>query len=95
MVKPLIYELLLSCHKQYQIFHAFKGFSGNFNKHGYGNGSANNIWLGKQFNQILTVRQETIQPMYIYRNGSIKRVDKWFNQTICSSKLENNTRKTY
>ena len=49
MVKTLIYEILLSCHKRHQIFQASKGFSGRFNKHGWANSSANNIWLGKQF----------------------------------------------
>ena len=34
MVKPLINEILLSCHKRHQIFQASKGFSGRFNKHG-------------------------------------------------------------
>ena len=34
MVKSLIYEILLSCHKRHQIFQASKGFSGSFNKHG-------------------------------------------------------------
>ena len=34
MVKPLIYEILLSCHKRHQIFQASKGFSSRFNKHG-------------------------------------------------------------
>ena len=34
MVKPLIYEILLSCHKRHQIFQASKGFSGRFNKQG-------------------------------------------------------------
>ena len=34
IVKPLIYEIWLSCHKRHQIFQAFKGFSGSFNKHG-------------------------------------------------------------
>ena len=34
MVKPLIYEILLSCHKRHQIFQAFKAFSGSFKKHG-------------------------------------------------------------
>ena len=34
MVKPLIYEILLSCHKRHYIFQASKGFSGSFNKHG-------------------------------------------------------------
>ena len=53
MVKPLVYEISLSCHKRHQIFHTSKGFSGRFNKHGEVNGSANNIWLGKQFYQIL------------------------------------------
>ena len=53
MVKPLIYEILLSCHKLHYIFQASKGFSGSFNKPGQVNGSANNIWLGKRFNQIL------------------------------------------
>ena len=33
MVKPLIYEILLSCHKRHYIFQASKGFSGSFNKH--------------------------------------------------------------
>ena len=37
----------------HQIFQASKGFSRGFNKHGKVNGSVNNIWLGKQFNQIL------------------------------------------
>ena len=53
MVEPLIYKTLLSCHKQHQIFQASKGFSDNFNKHGYVNDSANNVWLGKRFNRIL------------------------------------------
>ena len=43
MVKSLIYEILLSCHKWHQIFQGSKGFSGRFNKHGYVNRSANNI----------------------------------------------------
>ena len=34
MVKPLIYEILLSFHKRHYIFQAFKRFSGSFNKHG-------------------------------------------------------------
>ena len=34
MVKPLINEILLSCHKRHQIFQASKGFCGRFNKHG-------------------------------------------------------------
>ena len=34
MVKPLIYEILLSCHKLHYIFEASKGFSGSFNKPG-------------------------------------------------------------
>ena len=34
MVKPLIYEILLSHHKRHQIFQASKGFSDRFNKHG-------------------------------------------------------------
>ena len=53
MVEPLIYKILLSCHKQHQIFQASKMFSGSFNKHGYVNDSANNVWLGKRLNQIL------------------------------------------
>ena len=34
MVKPLIYEILLICHKQHQVFQASNGFSGRFNKRG-------------------------------------------------------------
>ena len=34
MVKPLIYEILLRCHKRHQIFQASKGCRGSFNKHG-------------------------------------------------------------
>ena len=34
MVKPLIYEIFLSCHKRHQILQASKGFSDRFNKHG-------------------------------------------------------------
>ena len=73
MVEPLIYKILLSCHKQHQIFQASIGFSGSFNKHGYVNNSANNIWLGKQFNQIL----------YSQRNDSVNIwLQEQFNQTI-------------
>ena len=53
MFEPLIYKILLSCHKQHQIFQASKGFGGSFNKHGYVNNLANNIWLDLWFNQIL------------------------------------------
>ena len=53
MVEPLIYKILLSCHKQHQIFQASKGFSGSFNKHGYVNDSENNVRLRNRFNQIL------------------------------------------
>ena len=53
MVEPLIYKILLNCHKQHQIFQASKGFSGSFNKRSYVNDSTNNIRLGKQFNQLL------------------------------------------
>ena len=41
MIEPLIYKILLSCHKQRQLFQASKGFS--FNKHGYVIDSANNM----------------------------------------------------
>ena len=34
MIKPLIYEIWLSCHKRHQIFQAFKAFSGSFKKYG-------------------------------------------------------------
>ena len=34
MVKPLIYEILLICHKWHQIFQASKRFSRIFDKHG-------------------------------------------------------------
>ena len=34
MVKPLIYDILLSCHKLHYIFQPSKGFSGSFNKPG-------------------------------------------------------------
>ena len=34
MVKRLIYEILLSCHKLHYIFQASIGFSGSFNKPG-------------------------------------------------------------
>ena len=72
MVEPLICKILLSCHKQHQIFPASKGFSGSFNKHGYLNDSANNIWLGKRFNQIL----------HSQRNDSTNvRLQKRFSQT--------------
>ena len=43
MIEPLIYKILLSCHKQHQIFQASKGFSGSFNKHVYVIDSANNM----------------------------------------------------
>ena len=32
MVKPLIYEILLSCHKRHQILQVSKRFIGSFNK---------------------------------------------------------------
>ena len=73
MVEPLIYKILLSCHKQHQIFQASKGFSGSFNKHGYVNDSENNIRLRNRFNQIL----------YSQRNDSTNvRLQERFNQTI-------------
>ena len=56
MLEPLIYKILLSCHKQHQIFQASNGFSGSFNKHGYVNGSANNKWLDTRFNQTRSKR---------------------------------------
>ena len=33
LVKPLIYDILLSSHKRHQIFQASKEFSGSFDKH--------------------------------------------------------------
>ena len=34
IVKPLIYDTMLSSHKRHQIFQVSKEFSGSFNKHG-------------------------------------------------------------
>ena len=46
----------------------------------------NDTWLGKWLNHAVDKRCKTVQ----LKNT---QVDKQFDQTICSSKLENNTKK--
>ena len=60
------------------------------------NGSANNIWLGKRFNQILYSYRNDLTNVRLQErfNQTIYMVDEWFNQTLCSSKLKNNTKET-
>ena len=63
MVKHLIYELLLCCHKLQKIFQAFEGFSGSFNKLDQVNGSAKQCMTRQTIHLNTITVTETIQPM--------------------------------